>query len=208
MTIVNKKNKGNFIMGDILGYARVSRREQNLDRQIDALREIGISKKHLYCEKVTGTKNRPELNRLLDDLEEGDTVVVTDLTRVSRSTKDLLEIVQKIKDKGAYIKSIQDTWLDTTNDNPYNDFLLTIMGSLSQLERDLISQRTKEGLAAAKARGRKGGRPNKQNEKGEAVITLYKSGMKINDIARNTELSRSTVNRIIKNYSDKKDNIK
>jgi len=196
-------------MGDILGYARVSRREQNLDRQIDALREIGISKKHLYCEKVTGTKqDRPELTRLLNDLEEGDTVVVTDLTRISRSTKDLLDIVQKIKDKGAYIKSIQDTWLDTTSNNPYNDFLLTIMGSLSQLERDLASQRTKEGLAAAKARGRKGGRPNKQNEKGEAVITLYQSGMKINDIARNTELSRSTVNRIIKNYSNKKDDIK
>jgi len=206
---LSTKNKGDFTMGDILGYARVSRQEQNLDRQIDALREIGISKKHLYCEKVTGTKqDRPELTRLLNDLEEGDTVVVTDLTRISRSTRDLLDIVQKIKDKGAYIKSIQDTWLDTTNDNPYNDFLLTIMGSLSQLERDLISQRTKEGLAAAKARGRKGGRPNKQNEKGEAVITLYKSGMKINDIARNTELSRSTVNRIIKNYSDKKDDIK
>jgi len=191
-------------MGDILGYARVSTQEQNLDRQIDALMAAGVSRKHLYCEKMTGTKaDRPELNRLLDDLETGDTVIIADLTRISRSTKDLLEIVQRIKDRGAYIRSIKDTWLDTTSNNPYNDFLLTVMSGLSQLERDLISQRTREGLASAKARGRNGGRPSKQNEKAGIVMALYDSGMKIADIVKNTELSRSTVNRIIKNYSNK-----
>jgi len=77
------------------------------------------------------------------------------------------------------------------------------MSGLSQLERDLISQRTKEGLASAKARGRNGGRPNKQNDKAGMVMALYGSGMKIADIVRNTELSRSTVNRIVKNYSNK-----
>ncbi len=157
---------------------------------------------------MTGTKSdRPELNRLLDDLDQGDTVIIADLTRISRSTKDLLEIVQKIKDKGAYIRSIKDTWLDTTSNNPYNDFLLTVMSGLSQLERDLISQRTKEGLASAKARGRNGGRPSKQNEKSEMVMALYDSGMKIADIVRNTELSRSTVNRIVKNQSSKSETI-
>ena len=189
-------------MSDILGYARVSTDGQNLDRQIDALIAAGVSKKHLYCEKMTGTKaDRPELNRLINDLETGDTVIIADLTRISRSTKDLLEIVDKIKNKGAYIKSLKDTWLDTTSSNPYNDFLLTVMSGLSQLERDLISQRTKEGLVSAKARGRNGGRPSKQNEKAEMVMALYDSGMKIADIVRNTELSRSTVNRIIKNHS-------
>ena len=189
-------------MADVLGYARVSTDGQNLNRQIDALTKAGVSKKHLYCEKMTGTKaDRPELNRLIDDLETGDTVIIADLTRISRSTKDLLEIVDKIKNKGAYIKSLKDTWLDTTSSNPYNDFLLTVMSGLSQLERDLISQRTKEGLASAKARGRNGGRPSKQNEKSEMVMALYDSGMKIADIVRNTELSRSTVNRIIKNHS-------
>ena len=189
-------------MSDILGYARVSTDSQNLDRQIDALIAAGVSKKHLYCEKMTGTKaDRPELNRLINDLETGDTVIIADLTRISRSTKDLLEIVDKIKNKGAYIKSLKDTWLDTTSSNPYNDFLLTVMSGLSQLERDLISQRTKEGLVSAKARGRNGGRPSKQNEKAEMVMALYDSGMKIADIVRNTELSRSTVNRIIKNHS-------
>ena len=189
-------------MADILGYARVSTDGQNLDRQIDALMAAGVTKKHLYCEKMTGTKSdRPELNRLINDLETGDTVIIADLTRISRSTKDLLEIVDKIKNKDAYIKSLKDTWLDTTSSNPYNDFLLTVMSGLSQLERDLISQRTREGLVSAKARGRNGGRPSKQNEKAEMVMALYDSGMKIADIVRNTELSRSTVNRIIKNHS-------
>lgn len=191
-------------MADFLGYARVSTDSQNLDRQIDALIAAGVSRKHLYCEKMTGTKaDRPELNRMINDLETGDTVIIADLTRISRSTKDLLETVDKIKNKGAYIKSLKDTWLDTTSNNPYNDFLLTVMSGLSQLERDLISQRTKEGLVSAKARGRNGGRPSKQNEKAEMVMTLYGSGMKIADIVRNTELSRSTVNRIVKNHSSK-----
>lgn len=200
--------KGVFRMADILGYARVSTDGQNLDRQIDALMVAGVSKKHLYCEKMTGTKaDRPELNRLINDLETGDILVIADLTRISRSTKDLLEIVDKIKNKGAYIKSLKDTWLDTTSNNPYNDFLLTVMSGLSQLERDLISQRTKEGLVSAKARGRNGGRPSKQNEKAEMVMALYDSGMKIADIVRNTELSRSTVNRIVKNHSSKAETI-
>ena len=73
----------------------------------------------------------------------------------------MLDIIDKIKNKGAYIRSLKDTWLDTTSSNPYNDFLLTVMSGLSQLERDLISQRTKEGLVSAKARGRNGGRPSK-----------------------------------------------
>lgn len=185
-------------MADVLGYARVSTDEQNLDRQIDALMAAGVSKKHLYHEKMTGTRSdRPELNRLINDLELGDTVIIPDLTRISRSTRDLLNIVDKIRDKGAHIKSIKDTWLDTTSSNPYNDFLLTVMSGLSQLERDLISGRTKEGLIAAKARGRCGGRPNKQNEKSEMVMTLYSSGMKVSDIVKNTELSRSTIYRII-----------
>ncbi len=195
-------------MSDILGYARVSTDGQNLDRQIDALMAAGVSKKHLYFEKMTGTKSdRPELNRLIDDLETDDIVVIADLTRISRSTKDLLEIADKIKNKGAYIKSLKDTWLDTTSNNPYNVFLLTVMSDLSQLERDLISQRTKEGLVSAKARGRNGGRPSKQNEKSEMVMALYDSSMKIADIVRNTELSRRTVNRIVRNHSDKAETI-
>lgn len=134
---------------------------------------------------------------MIDELQEGDTVIIADLTRVSRSTKDLLEIVDRIKSKGANIKSIKDTWLDTTNDNPYNQFLLTIFSSLSQLERDLISSRVKEGLDAAKARGRNGGRPPKVNEKADLVVMLYKENYKIIDIVKKTELSRTTIYRVL-----------
>ena len=182
-----------------IGYARVSTEEQNLDRQIDALQQAGIDDRLIYKEKITGTKkDRPELQKMLNHLNKGDIVIITDLTRISRSTKDLLDIVEKIRNKGASIRSLKDTWLDTTSNNPYNEFLLTVMSGLSQLERDLISQRTKEGLASAKARGRNGGRPSKQNEKGDMVRTLADSGMRIVDIVKQTGLSRSTVNRILR----------
>lgn len=182
----------------LVGYARVSTQEQNLDRQIDMLVEHGVDERNIYQEKYTGTKaNRPQLNNMIDSLKKGDTVVIADLTRVSRSTKDLLMIVDKIKQNGASIKSIKDTWLDTTSDNPYNDFLLTVMSGMAQLERDLISSRTKEGLASAKARGRSGGRPSKRNNKQDIVKMLYEQDYKIVDIVKKTDLSRSTVYRIL-----------
>lgn len=182
-----------------MGYARVSTDEQNLDRQLDQLNSYGVDKRNIYQEKITGIKrDREQLNKMLEELQDGDVVIVADLTRISRSTKDLLEIVDKIKEKNAGIKSIKDTWLDTTSNNPYNDFLLTVMAGLSQLERDLISQRTKEGLESARARGRNGGRPSQRNEKADMVKLMLDNGYRIVDIVRETGLSRSTVNRLIK----------
>ncbi|MEG1143722.1 MAG: recombinase family protein [Bacilli bacterium] len=182
----------------LIGYARVSTEGQNLDRQINMLIEYGVDKRNIYQEKITGTKiNREQLNKMIDDLQKDDIVVIADLTRVSRSTKDLLSIVDKIKSTGASIKSIKDTWLDTTSDNPYNSFLLTVMSGLSQLERDLISSRVKEGLKSAKARGRVGGRPSKRNSKSDTVKLLYREGYKIVDIVKQTGLSRATVYRVL-----------
>lgn len=189
----------------LIGYARVSTDGQNLDRQIDALTAAGVAKRCLYCEKMTGTrKDRPELSRMIQELEAGDVVVIADLTRISRSARDLLDIVGRIKDKGAAIKSLKDTWLDTTNESPYGAFLLTVMSGLSQLERDLTVQRTREGLAAARARGRVGGRPNKRSEHALAVRAMASSGMKICDIMRTTSLSRSTVQRILREETAEK----
>ena len=183
----------------LIGYARVSKTDQNLDRQIDALVSAGVDPRMIYMEKMTGTRrDRPELTKMLSELVDGDVVLIPDLTRISRSTRDLLYIVDQIQEKGAKIKSLKDTWLDTSSDNPYNDFLLTVMSGLSQLERDLNSQRTKEGLAAARARGRCGGRPSKQNEKKDVVLALYRDGMKISEIVKHTDLSRSTIYRILK----------
>ena len=158
----------------LLGYARVSTLEQNLDRQIDALVNAGVDPRMIYQEKITGTKlQRPELNRLLEDLQPGDVLIIPDLTRISRSTN--------------------------------NQFLLTVMIGISQLERDLVVQRTKEGLASAKARGRKGGRPSCPNAKKDTVRILAENGMRIVDIVRETGLSRSTVNRILKEDSQRLD---
>jgi len=182
----------------LVGYARVSTENQKLDRQLDMLIEYGVDKRNIYQEKITGTKSdRPQMNKMVEDLQEGDIVVIADLTRVSRSTRDLLTIVDKIKNKGASIKSIKDTWLDTTSDNPYNQFLLTVMSSMSQLERDLISSRVKDGLKSAKARGRNGGRPSERNEKSDLVEMLHKENYKIVDIVKKTGLSRSTVYRVL-----------
>lgn len=181
-----------------MGYARVSTLDQNLNRQLDSLVSYGVDMRNIYREKLSGkTKDRPELIQMINELQPEDIVVVADITRISRSTKDLLEIVEQIKEKGASIKSLKDTWLDTTNSNPYNEFLLTVMAGLSQLERDLISQRTKEGLAAAKARGRNGGRPSKRNSKAKLVESLASSNFKIKDIIKETGLSRTTIYRIL-----------
>ena len=135
----------------IIGYARVSTIEQNLDRQIDAMKENGAEK--IFTEKVTGRKSdRPELLRMMDQLRDGDVVIISELTRLSRSTKDLFAIVDQIQAKGANIKSLKETWLDTTT--PHGKLMFTIFAGLSQFEADLTAQRTREGLAAARARGR------------------------------------------------------
>ncbi|MCL1998098.1 MAG: recombinase family protein [Turicibacter sp.] len=181
-----------------IAYARVSSYEQNLDRQIDKLVEYGVDFRNIYKEKITGTaRNRPELDRMLAELQQGDEIVVDELSRISRSTKDLLEIVEQIQAKGANIKSLKESWLDTTT--PQGNLMFTIFAGLAQFERDLISQRTKEGLRAANARGRFGGRPPKITKKAIVVEVLYQKGMKISEIVKVTELSRSSVYRIINN---------
>ena len=178
----------------LVGYARVSTEGQSLNRQIDMLVDYGVDKRNIYQEKISGVKvNREQLDKMIDELQEDDIVIIT----ISRSTKDLLNIIDRIKTRGASIKSIKDTWLDTSSDNPYNSFLLTVMSGLSQLERDLISQRTKEGLKSAKARGRNGGRPSKRNDKADTVGLLYREGYKIVDIVKQTGLSRATVYRVL-----------
>ena len=127
-----------------IGYKRCSTQGQKLDRQTDILNDYGVER--IFEEKITGTKReRQELNKMLDMLRQGDIVVVTDLTRLSRSTKDLFEIVEIIHSKGAEIKSLKESWLDTTT--PQGKFVFTMFAGLSQFERDLIAQRTKERLS-------------------------------------------------------------
>ena len=179
-----------------IGYARVSTQEQNLDRQIDQLKEAGCEK--IYQEKITGTKKeREELEKLLEQIRQGDTVIISELTRLSRSTKDLFTLVEQIQSKGADIKSLKETWLDTTT--PQGKLMFTIMAGLSQFERDLISQRTKEGLASARARGRNGGRPSKGEKEIKKAIKLYDSKeYSVKEIEEMTGVSKPTLYRYLK----------
>ena len=182
----------------LVGYARVSTQGQSLDRQIDALVEAGVDSRNIYQEKASGKRrDRPELARMLDELQKGDIVVVAETTRVSRSTKDLLELIDAIRSKGAEIRSLSEPWLDTTDASPMAEFIRTVMAGFSQLERQMTSERVKDGLKAAKARGRSGGRPSKTNEHAEAVMMLYNGGMHISDIAKHEGISRTTVYKIV-----------
>ena len=187
----------------LVGYARVSTEDQSLDRQIDQLVAAGVDPRNIYKEKISGKKRqRPELDRMLAELMVGDVVVIAELSRVSRSTKDTLEIIDAIRSRGAAIKSLAETWLDTSSDNPSAQLILTIMAGLVQFERDQTAARVKDGLAAAKKRGRVGGRPSKQNEKAESVRAMAKGGMRICDIVTQTGLSRSTVYRILREHDE------
>jgi len=175
----------------IFGYARVSTEEQNLNRQLDQLKEAGAEK--IYKEKMTGTKkDRPELSKLLDYAREGDTIIITDLTRISRSTKDLISLVEELGGRGINIKSLKESWLDTTT--AQGKLMFTIMAGLSQFERDLISERTKEGLKSARARGKQGGRPRVDKGNIERALMLYDLGnVSIADICAMCKISKNTL---------------
>ena len=180
-----------------MGYARVSTQDQNLERQLDQLSALGCEK--IFQEKITGTKkDRPELDRLLDQLRIGDTIIVCDLTRLSRSTKDLFQIVEQIEQKGANIKSLKESWVDTTT--PHGKFMFTLFAGISQFERDLISQRTKDGLASARARGRKGGRPRTSSKAIDLSLKMYESReYSISEISEATNVSKTSLYRYINN---------
>lgn len=178
-----------------IGYARVSTNEQSLEKQREQLKREGCE--IIFEETVTGTKlERKELERLLDHLRASDIVIVSELTRLSRSTKDLFKIVEVIESKGANIKSLKESWIDTTT--PQGKLMFTIFAGISQFERDLISQRTIESLAIARARGRKGGRPRKDSSKIDLAVKMYKSkDYSIKEITDATGVSKTTLYRYL-----------
>ena len=139
----------------ILGYARVSTGDQKLDSQRDALSAAGAER--IFADTITGTvRSRPELDRMMMELRNGDVVVVTKYDRLARSLKDLLEIVDQIQARGAGFRSLGED-IDTTT--PAGRLIFHVFASIAQFERERIVERTMEGLAAARKRGRVGGRP-------------------------------------------------
>ena len=137
------------------GYARVSTDGQSLASQDAQLHAAGCAK--VFAEKVSGAKSdRAELAKVLNRLESGDVLVVTRLDRLARSTRDLLNVLHAVGEKGAGFKSLNDTWADTTT--PHGRLMLTVLGGLAEFERELILARTSDGRDRAKAKGVKFGR--------------------------------------------------
>ncbi len=183
----------------IFGYARVSTEQQNLDRQLDALKKYGVDM--IYNEKMTGTKrDRPELSKLLDRMTEGDTVVIESLSRLGRSTKDLIELTELFQLKGVHLVSLKES-IDTSTST--GKLLFTLMSAIAQFERDVIADRTREGLNAARARGRNGGRPRTDTDVVKKAIKLYNTGeYSLKEIEDLTGIKKSTLYRNLPKKTD------
>lgn len=184
-----------------IGYIRVSSENQNLDRQFHQLNEIGMDL--IFQEKVSGaTTNRKKLQDMLSELKEGDTIYITDLTRITRSTQDLFSLINQIREKKAFLISLKDTWLDLSVDNPYSQFLITIMAGVNQLERDLIKMRQQEGIEIAKREGKYKGRLKKYHENHAGMnhaLKLYNEGeMTVKQICEITNISKAALYRKLK----------
>lgn len=179
----------------IYGYARVSTGDQTTNLQQDALEKAGCDR--IFIDVASGAKaHRPELDHMLDLLREGDTVVVWKLDRLGRSMQNLVDLMTTFDQKGVQFRSLTES-IDTST--PGGTLVFNIFGSLAQFERDLIRERTRAGLEAARARGRKGGRPAKLDEKQvKEVRRLYESKtVTVDQIAAMMSVGRSTIYRCL-----------
>ena len=159
---------------DKIGYARVSTLGQNLDSQLDELKKVGCTK--IFSEKISGVKeSRLEWDKLTEYLRNGDTLVVTELSRMSRSLIHLLQVVKELEDKGINIVSLREN-IDTTSAT--GRFFISVIGAIAQMERELKAERAAAGREAAKARGKTGGRPRTDPEKLEQARILYENSDK------------------------------
>lgn len=182
-----------------IGYARVSTVDQSLDMQLDALNSAGCER--VYTEKASGAKDdRKELQRALDSLREGDVFVVYKLDRLARSTKKLIEVYEQLERLGVELVSICDG-LDTTT--PTGRAMFKMIGVIAELEREMIVERTNAGLAAARARGRHGGRPKTDSKKVAQAIKLYESqAHTVAEITELTGVTKATLYRAIKERAE------
>jgi DNA invertase Pin-like site-specific DNA recombinase len=178
----------------IYGYARVSTRDQDLTSQVHELTAAGCAK--TFKEKASGAKSdRTELAKVIGRLEPGDVLVVTRLDRLARSTRDLLNVIAAITERGAGFKSLKDAWADTTS--PHGRLMLTVLGGLAEFERELIRARTGEGRKRAKERGVRFGRPHKLTpHQRQEALARREAGETLMDIARSYGVSHPTIMRL------------
>ncbi|WP_299822687.1 recombinase family protein [uncultured Jannaschia sp.] len=177
----------------IFGYARVSTDDQLLDAQTDALEAADAER--VFADKISGSiRKRPQLDQLLDQLRPGDVIVVTKYDRLARSLRDLLDIVEAIKERGSGFRSLAED-IDTTT--PTGRLIFHVFASIAQFERERISERTKEGLEAAKKRGRVGGRPPALSvaQRDEVRRMRDEEGRRLSEIAQLFRVSVKTVRR-------------
>ncbi len=179
----------------LIGYARVSTDDQDLALQRQALKGVGCQR--IYEEKISGAKrSRPELDRLLDQLRAGDVVVVSRLDRLARSTRDLLEIAEQLKEAEAGLRSLHEPWADTTS--PSGRMVLTVFAGIAEFERALIHERTGAGRVAAKARGVRFGRPAKLSaDQINLAQRLISEGRPVPEVAKILKVHRSTIYRAL-----------
>ena len=178
----------------MFGYARVSTRDQDFNAQVADLMAAGCAK--VYREKASGAKSdRAELAKVIAKLDRGDVLVVSRLDRLARSTRDLLNIIEALTQRGAGFKSLKDSWADTTS--PHGRLMLTVLGGLAEFERELIRARTGEGRKRAKERGVRFGRPRKltPHQRQEARARLA-NGETQADIARSYNVDATTIGRL------------
>jgi len=163
-----------LIMTHLIGYARVSSTSQNLDAQIDSLKQAGCDR--VFTDKISGTtKERPGWNDLMDYIRNGDMLVISELSRMSRSLSHLLEIVDDLKNRQVDLKSLREN-IDTSTAT--GRAFLAIMGAISQMELEIKSERAEAGRTAAKARGKSGGRPRTDPDKLAQARILYQNSDK------------------------------
>lgn len=178
----------------LVGYARVSTQDQNLDLQIEALTQAGCKK--LFEDKISGSRaERPGLAKTLEMLREGDTLVVWKLDRLGRSVKNLVDLIGSLHKQGVQFKSLTDA-IDTGT--PSGRFFFHVMASLAEMERDLTIERTRAGLEVARQLGRKGGRKRQMTDsKIESAKKLLANGVPPRDVAKNLGVSVPTLYRWI-----------
>jgi len=192
-------------MGDYImkyGYGRVSTQEQDLARQEDLFNSKGIDKRYQFMEKMTGTKaSRPQLDRLKDEVREGDIIYIESLSRLGRSTKDLLALIEFFEDKKVTLISAKES-IDTSS--AMGKLMTQFICILSEFERSLIVERTKEGLKAARARGRTGGRKPKSQKDIKIALSMYDSQeFSISEICKRTNVSQGTLYKAINERKNK-----
>ena len=179
----------------IIGYARVSTDDQKLEAQTDALEDAGAGR--IFADKISGSaRSRPQLDQMIDQLRKGDVVVVTKYDRLARSLRDLLDIVEVIRERGAGFRSLAED-IDTTT--PAGRLVFHVFASIAQFERERISERTKEGLEAARKRGRVGGRPPALSPAQAAEVRRMRDeeNRLVPEIAALFKVSKKTIRRVI-----------